>query len=179
MESRLNNQILILFRQLVTFCESWILCSKLPPSQEREALAEFKHGSKTTNTRWRTIGFKRQHSSQYSQELLWIIAPVLALLNTFLSRLDRGMECTLSKYTDQTNRASMWKATAFLHNVSEAIVSSFTSSRRGVRSKKRCELSRGLQRWVGLEPLPVKWDYKIWACPAWRRDGFTANLTAT
>ena len=82
--------------------------------------------------------------------------PVLALLNVFLSHLDRRMECTLSKHTGQTNRVSMWKATAFLHGVGEAIVSGFTSSRREVRSKKRCELSRGLPRWLGLEFLPAK-----------------------
>lgn len=68
MESRLNNQILFLFRLLVSSWKSWIFCSKLPPAQKREAVAEFNHGSEITNTGWMrrwTIGFKRQHSSQY------------------------------------------------------------------------------------------------------------------
>lgn len=105
-----------------------------------------------------------------------MIIPVLALLNIFLSHLHRGMECTLSKHTGQTNRVSMCKATAFLCGVSEAIVSSFTSYRREMRSKKWCELSRGLQRWLRLETLPAKWGCKNGACPAWNSKPHS-NLT--
>lgn len=182
MKSRLNDQILILFRQLVKFCKFWISCSKLLPSQDGEAVAEFKHGSEITNTRWMrswTIGFKRQYSAvSIISSWSWMTIPVLALFNIFLSPLDRGMECTLRKHTGQTNRVSMWEATAFLRGVGEAIVSSFASSRREVRSKKWCELSRGLPRWLGLEPLPAKWGWENWACPAWKRAGFRGHLTA-
>lgn len=112
MESRLNNQNLILFRQLVKFCKSWIFCSKLSPLQEREAVAEFRI-SEVTNTRWMrsfTIEFERQHSTVSIVSIwLWMAIPKLALLNIFISNPDGGMECVLSKCTDQSNIVSMWK----------------------------------------------------------------------
>lgn len=116
MKNRLKNQNLILHRQLAKFCKSRIFCSKLSPSQKREAAAQFMHSSETTNTRWMrswTIKFKRQCSavSIISILLSSMAIPVLALNCTVKQQQPRClMGCTLNRHSQyvEGNRFSPW-----------------------------------------------------------------------
>lgn len=180
MESGLNNQNFILFRQLVKFCRPWIFCSKLSPSQEREAVAEFMHSSEITYTRrmrsW-TTGFKRQRSTVGIICIwLWTAIPMLPLLNIFSSSPHGGMESTLSKCTDQTNTVSMWKETFSLLGVCEATVSGFTSPQNRNEIKKRDWGQWKATEVVGAGALAqLRQGWGNWARSAWKGDGSLAN----